>query len=79
MYGEATVSRDKPKIEELWEPIIKTWFTEGKDDLRITVIKVTPRTAATEVGLHAVRSSRCARVGLASQPVHRPRFGAWAV
>ena len=38
----ASVSRDKARIKELWEPIVKTWFTEGKDDPRITVIKVTP-------------------------------------
>jgi len=42
LNGTASVSRDKARIEELWEPIIKTWFTEGKDDPRITVIKVTP-------------------------------------
>ena len=30
------------KIEELWNPMIKTWFTEGIDDPRITVIKVEP-------------------------------------
>lgn len=41
--NRAAVSRDKAKIEELWEPIINTWFTVGKDDPRITVIKVTPR------------------------------------
>lgn len=40
--GTATVSRDKAKIDELWEPLVKTWFTEGKDDPRITVIRVTP-------------------------------------
>ena len=40
--GTASISRDKAKIEELWEPIVKTWFTEGKDDPRITVIKVAP-------------------------------------
>jgi general stress protein 26 len=40
--GTATISTDKEKIKELWEPIIKTWFTEGIDDPRITVIKVTP-------------------------------------
>jgi general stress protein 26 len=40
--GTATISQDKAKIEELWEPLVKTWFTEGKDDPRITVIKVTP-------------------------------------
>lgn len=40
--GMTTISRDKKKIEELWKPILKTWFTDGKDDARITVIKVTP-------------------------------------
>jgi general stress protein 26 len=38
LNGEATILRDKAKIQELWEPIIKTWFTEGVDDPRITVI-----------------------------------------
>ena len=42
IYGEATVTRDKARIEQLWEPIFKTWFTEGKEDPRITVIKVRP-------------------------------------
>lgn len=40
--GQATVSQDKAKIDELWSFMLKTWFTEGKDDPRITVIKVTP-------------------------------------
>ncbi len=40
--GKAEISKDKNKIEELWNGIMKTWFTEGKDDPRITVIKVTP-------------------------------------
>lgn len=42
LSGHATVSREKAKIKELWEPIVKTWFTEGVDDPRITVIKVQP-------------------------------------
>lgn len=42
IYGRASISKDKNKIDELWEPLIKTWFTGGKDDPRITVIKVTP-------------------------------------
>jgi general stress protein 26 len=42
VYGQATISRDRAKIDELWEPILKTWFTEGKDDPRITVIRVDP-------------------------------------
>ena len=40
--GRATISTDKAKIEELWEPILKTWFTGGVDDPRITVIQFTP-------------------------------------
>src|SRR5215212_4430686 len=38
--GKASISRDKDKIKEFWNPIMKTWFTEGEDDPRITVIKV---------------------------------------
>lgn len=40
--GVATASRDERKIKKLWEPIFKTWFTEGENDPRISVIKVTP-------------------------------------
>lgn len=42
LYGKATISTDRQKIDELWDPILKVWFTEGKDDPRITVIKFTP-------------------------------------
>ena len=40
VYGVASISRDKQLIKELWEPLLKTWFTEGIDDPRITVIHV---------------------------------------
>ena len=40
VYGVATISKDKALIKELWEPLLKTWFTEGIDDPRITAIKV---------------------------------------
>jgi general stress protein 26 len=42
IYGTASISKDKEKIKELWNPMFKTWFTEGIDDPRISVIKVTP-------------------------------------
>lgn len=42
VYGRASISQDKQKIDELWMPLAKVWFTEGKDDPRISVIKVTP-------------------------------------
>jgi general stress protein 26 len=41
LSGKATITEDKEKIKELWEPILKTWFTEGENDPRISVIKVT--------------------------------------
>lgn len=40
--GSATITRDKARIKELWSFPLKTWFTEGEDDPRITAIKVTP-------------------------------------
>ena|ERR1044072_3895542 len=43
LTGSATLSKDRNMIEELWTPIAKTWFTEGKDDPRITVIKFSPQ------------------------------------
>jgi len=42
LKGSASASRDQNKIKELWNPIFKTWFTEGEDDPRISIIKVTP-------------------------------------
>jgi general stress protein 26 len=42
LYGMATISVDKKKIDEIWTPLARAWFTEGKDDPRITAIKVTP-------------------------------------
>ena len=40
VYGTAKILKDKQIINELWEPILKAWFTEGIDDNRITIIKV---------------------------------------
>lgn len=42
VYGKATITRDREKIDELWSDIAKAWFPEGKEDPRVTVIKVTP-------------------------------------
>lgn len=42
LYGMAAISTDKKKIEEIWTPLAKAWFTEGKGDSRITVIRVAP-------------------------------------
>jgi general stress protein 26 len=42
IHGTASISQDKNKIKDLWQPTLKTWFTEGVDDPRITVISVKP-------------------------------------
>ena len=42
LTGEASVTRDRARIKELWKPILKTWFTEGEDDARITAIRFSP-------------------------------------
>lgn len=39
--GKATLTRDKHKIEELWNPFLTTWFPQGKDDPNVALIKVT--------------------------------------
>jgi general stress protein 26 len=41
--GRASVTRDRGVIESLWEPVLRTWFTAGVDDPRITAIRVEPR------------------------------------
>ena len=40
--GHAVISRDPAMIKELWNFTLKTWFTEGENDPRITVIQVRP-------------------------------------
>lgn len=42
LSGKAAIATNSAMIDELWEPVLKTWFTEGKDDPRISVIRVVP-------------------------------------
>lgn len=43
--GFAVISREQGIINELWNPLAKAWFKEGKEDPRIAVIKVVPEEA----------------------------------
>jgi general stress protein 26 len=43
LEGTATVSQDRARIRQLWDFVLKTWFTEGENDPRISVIEVVPR------------------------------------
>lgn len=38
--GRASLSKDRAKIEELWNPLHKAWFPEGLDDPHLALLKV---------------------------------------
>lgn len=43
LHGHASITDDPATIDRLWSAVLKTWFTGGRDDPRITAIKVSPR------------------------------------
>ena len=43
VYGTASILQDREKAKELWTPLAKTWFQEGPDDPKLTLIKVVPQ------------------------------------
>jgi general stress protein 26 len=45
LNGKAEIILDNTIIEDLWTPVAKIWFKEGKDDPNISIIKVTPTNA----------------------------------
>ena len=38
--GRGSVSQDRTKIHELWNPMYKAWFPDGEDDPAINVLRV---------------------------------------
>lgn len=38
--GRASIVKDRNKIKELWNPLLKTWFPDGVDDPQIALIRV---------------------------------------
>lgn len=40
VFGFAEEITDRQKLEEIWNPIAKAWFSEGKDDPDLSVIRV---------------------------------------
>jgi general stress protein 26 len=40
LKGRASVSQDRAKIKELWNPMYKAWFPKGEDDPEIAVLRV---------------------------------------
>jgi general stress protein 26 len=45
LNGDAEIVFDRKKVEELWSPHVKAWFTEGIDDPSISLLKVSPKSA----------------------------------
>jgi general stress protein 26 len=39
--GKAELVKDRAKINELWQDVLKAWFPKGKEDPRIALLKVT--------------------------------------
>ncbi len=42
VFGEASISTEPEKIEELWTVLIEAWFPEGQNDPNLTLICVKP-------------------------------------
>lgn len=38
--GTAELSKDREKIEELWNPVLKAWFPKGLEDPHLALLKV---------------------------------------
>lgn len=38
--GRASVSKDRAKIHDLWNPMYKAWFPQGEEDAHIAVLRV---------------------------------------
>jgi len=45
VQGKAELVKDKKKMEELWNPMLKAWFPKGLDEPDIALLKVVPRQA----------------------------------
>ena len=45
LAGEASVVKDAAKIDELWDTSAEAWFTGGRDDPKVALLKVTAHTA----------------------------------
>lgn len=45
VYGSCAVITDKGKIHELWNPLVKAWFSGGKDDPALSLLRIVPHEA----------------------------------
>lgn len=45
LAGEAEIVKDPAKIDELWDTGAEAWFTEGRNDPKVALLKVVAHTA----------------------------------
>ena len=45
VFGDVTISKERPKIDELWTKSVEAWFPNGKDDPNLTLLCVRPTSA----------------------------------
>jgi general stress protein 26 len=43
--GRAEVVKDRAKMEELWNPVLKAWFPDGLEDPHVCLLKITAEQA----------------------------------
>lgn len=43
IHGISSLSEDKAKMKELWNPLTKAWFSDGLEDVDTILIKVVPK------------------------------------
>lgn len=46
ILGPIEVSEDEAKLDDLWSVPVAAWFEKGREDPKITLLKLTPREAA---------------------------------
>lgn len=65
--GKLSVSDDRAKLDEVWSPMAKAWFDQGKDDPDLLLVRLTPATAEVwlgpESGLQGIVAMVKARFG----------------
>ena len=75
--GEARVDRDRSTIEELWSPVQRMFFPDGKDDPNLAVLRVHVRDAAywESSGNFVGRGLDFARAMLSDNPANLGEHG----
>ncbi|APX15563.1 general stress protein [Phaeobacter inhibens] len=76
--GPIEVSNDPDKLDELWSFAVGAWFEKGRDDPKVTLLRMTPREAAVWasqgnavlVGLKLLRASMSETEGHPDVGVH---------